>query len=73
MNTLFLAFGYRIAMKICKDGVLESCETVKKFDDYIKNSRKFEIFCLSIYIVKKLNVQNVSRVGTGNLYMETVY
>ena len=27
-------------MKICKDCVLESYETVKKFDHYVKTSRK---------------------------------
>ena len=45
-------------MKICKDRVLESYKTVKKFDKYIKTSRKlrdFEIwpsddfFCQYIY------------------------
>ena len=36
--------GYRIAMKICKDCVLESYETVKKFNNSIKNSKKFERF-----------------------------
>ena len=42
LNTLFSASGYRIAMKICKDCVLKSYETVKKFDHYVKTSRKFE-------------------------------
>ena len=31
-------------MKICKDCVLESYETVKKFDNYIKTSRKLRDF-----------------------------
>ena len=44
LNTLFPASGYRIAMKICKDCVLESYETVKKFDNYIKTSRKLRDF-----------------------------
>ena len=44
MNTLFSASGYRIAMKICKDCVLESYKTVKKFDNYIKTSRKLRDF-----------------------------
>ena len=46
MNTLFAASGYRIAMKICKDCVLENYKTVDKFDNYTKISRKvvkFEI------------------------------
>ena len=44
MNTLFSASGYRIAMQICKDCVLESYETVKKFDNYIKTSRTLRDF-----------------------------
>ena len=44
LNTLFSASGYRIAMKICKDCVLESYKTVKKFDNYIKTSRKLRDF-----------------------------
>ena len=74
LNTLFSAsHGYRIAIKICKDCVLENNEAVEKFDKYSKTIRKVVKFwnrafgwtCLSIYIVKKLNVQNVSWVGTG--------
>ena len=53
MNTLFSASGYQIAMKIRKD-----CETVKKFDNYTKTSRKFdfeigpsdEFFCQHIIL-----------------------
>ena len=81
LNTLFSASGYRIAIQICKDCVLEKNEAVEKSDNYAKTSRKvvkfwngsFGWLCLSIYIVKKLNVQNVSWVGTGNFYTETVY
>ena len=40
MNTLFSASGYWIAMEICKGCVLESYETVKKFDNY--NIQKLE-------------------------------
>ena len=46
MNTLFSASSYRIAMKICKNCVLENYKTVEKFDNYTKTSRKvvkFEI------------------------------
>ena len=64
MNTLFLASGYRIAMKICKVCVLKSCGTVKKFDNFIKTSRKlrdFEIgpsddyFCQYIYLKNSIS------------------
>ena len=41
LNTLFSASGYWIAMKIRKGCVLESYETVKKFDNYTKTSRQF--------------------------------
>ena len=66
---------------MCKDCVLENNEGVEKSDNYANTSRKvvkfwngaFGWLCLSIYIVKKLNVQNVSWVGTGNFYTETVY
>ena len=44
LNTLFSASGYRIAMTICKGCVLESYETVKKFENYIKTSRKLKDF-----------------------------
>ena len=44
LNTLISASGYWIAMKICKDCVLESYETVRKFDNYIKTSRKLRDF-----------------------------
>ena len=40
LDTLFSASGYRIAMKIRKDWVLESFERVKKFDNYTKTGRK---------------------------------
>ena len=67
LNTLFSASGYRIAIKICKDCALENNEAVEKFDNYTKTSRKvvkfwnraFGWLCLSIYIVKKLNVQTL--------------
>ena len=65
MNTLFSASGYRIAMKICKDCVLEIYETVEKFDNYTKNSRKlrdFEIGPLFVNIIEKLYVRNVDRI-----------
>ena len=44
MNTLFSGSGYRIAMEICKDCVLESYETVKELDYYTKSSRKLRDF-----------------------------
>ena len=44
MNTLFSASGYRIAMKICKDCVLENYGTVKKFDNHTKTSGNFRDF-----------------------------
>ena len=57
-------------MKICRDCVLENYETVERFDNYMKTSRKLRDFeigpsddfvCQYIYhIVEKLNVQNVS-------------
>ena len=34
------ASGYRIAIQICKDCVLEKNEAVEKSDDYAKTSRK---------------------------------
>ena len=40
LNTLFSASGYRIAIKICKDCVLENNEAVEKFDNYTKTSVK---------------------------------
>ena len=40
LNTLFSASGYRIAIIICKDRVLENNEAVEKFDNYTKTSRK---------------------------------
>ena len=40
LNKLFLAFGYRIAINICKDCVIENNEAVEKFDNYTKTSRK---------------------------------
>ena len=40
LNTLFSASGYRIAIKICKDCVLENNEAVEKSDNYAKTSRK---------------------------------
>ena len=40
LNTLFSASGYRTAIKICKDCVLESNEAVEKSDNYSKTSRK---------------------------------
>ena len=40
LNTLFSASGYRIAIKICKDYILEKNEAVEKFDNYTKTSRK---------------------------------
>ena len=44
MNTLFSASGYRIAMKIRKDCVLENYETVKKFEQKLaEHLRDFEI------------------------------
>ena len=39
MNTLFFASGYPIAIKICKDCVLESYETVKKIYNYITSKK----------------------------------
>ena len=44
LNTLFSASGYRIAIKICKDCVLESYEAVEKFDNHTKISRKIVKF-----------------------------
>ena len=40
LNTLFSASGYRIAIKICKDCVLDNNEAVEKSDNYAKTSRK---------------------------------
>ena len=40
LNTLFSASGYRIAIQICKDCVLEKNEAVEKSDNYAKTSRK---------------------------------
>ena len=40
LNTLFSASGYRIAIKICKDCVLEKNEAVEKFDKYTKQAEK---------------------------------
>ena len=40
LNTLFSASGYRIAIKIYKDCVLENNEAVEKFDNFTKTSRK---------------------------------
>ena len=40
LNTLFSASGYRIAIKICKDCVLENNEAVEKFANYTKTCRK---------------------------------
>ena len=42
LNTLFSASGYRIAIKICKDCVLENNEAIEKsdIDNYAKTSRK---------------------------------
>ena len=44
LNTLFSASGYRIAIKICKDCVLENYETVEKFDNYTKTSSELRDF-----------------------------
>ena len=40
LNTIFSASGYRIAIKICNDCVLENNKAVEKFDNYTKTSRK---------------------------------
>ena len=43
---MFASFLTRVVLNtlICKDCVLESYETVKKLDNYIKTNRKFERF-----------------------------
>ena len=40
LNTILSASGYRIAINIFKDCVLENNEAVGKFDNYTKTSRK---------------------------------
>ena len=40
LNRLISASGCRIAIKICKDCVLENNEAVEKFNYYTKTSRK---------------------------------
>ena len=36
LNTLFSASGYWIAIKICKNCVLENYETVEKFNNFAR-------------------------------------
>ena len=40
LNTLFSASGYRIAIKMCEDCVLENNKAVEKFDNYTQTSRE---------------------------------
>ena len=81
-NTLFSASGYRIAIKICKDCVLENNEAVEKSDNYAKTSRKvvkfwngaFGWLCLSIYIVKnsmsRMYLELARETSTRKLYTD---
>ena len=59
LNTLFSASGYRNAIKMCKDCVIENIEAVENFDNFTGPSDDF-VCQYIIYIVKKLNVQNIS-------------
>ena len=45
LNTLFSASGYRIAIKIYKDCVLENNEAVDKFDNYTKMGPSDDFVC----------------------------
>ena len=66
LNTLFAASGYRIAMKICKDCVIESYLTQNKMNLFVLSGHGSESFAafLNGVILQKNNAAVITAAVT---------